>query len=127
VAGGRGFSLIEVLISVVIFSAVILALAGLAFQVARRSTRATDQAQLMGMLQSKVDLAATIAFDSLSLVAGCDTTITGNVQIIGCITITSQTTRMADVLVTARTSVPGGRPDTVRMQRSKPRLPIPIS
>lgn len=115
------------MISVVIFSAVILALAGLAFQVARRSTRATDQAQLTGVLQSKVDKAATITFDSLSLITGCDTTTTGNVQIIGCITMTAQTTRLADLLVVVRTSVPGGRPDTVRMTRSKSRLPIPIS
>jgi prepilin-type N-terminal cleavage/methylation domain-containing protein len=123
----RGFSLIEVLISVVIFSAVILALAGLAFQVARRSTRATDQTQVMGMMQSKVDLATTMTFDSLSLIVGCDTTTTGNVQIIGCITITAQTSRQADLMVVVRTSVPGGRPDTLLMTRSKPRLPIPIT
>lgn len=122
----RGFSLIEVLISVVIFSAVILALAGLAFQVARRSTRATDQTQLMGVLQSKVDLAATIRFDSLSVIAGCDTTVTGNVRIIGCITVTATTPRLTDILVVVRTTVPGGQPDTVRLTRSKSRLPIPI-
>ena len=110
------------------FDLVVLAGAlGLAFQVARRSTRSTDQTQLMGVLQSKVDLAATISFDSLSLITGCDTTTTGNVKIIGCVTITSSSTRLKDVMVVVKTTVPTGRPDTVRLTRAKPRQTIPIT
>ena len=55
--------MVEVIISLVIFSAVILGLAGLAFQVAKRSTRATDQALLMSVLLAKVDKVATVPFD----------------------------------------------------------------
>lgn len=118
--------MIEILISVVIFSAVILALAGLAFQVARRSTRSTDATFIMATLQSRVDLAATVAFDSLTWINGCDTTTTGTVQIIGCTAVTATTPKLSSILVTVRTNVPGGRPDTIALTRAKPRLAIPL-
>jgi len=121
-----GFSLIEVMISVVIFSAVILSLGGLAFQVARRSTRASHQAFVMAALQGRVDQAASVPFDSLALVTGCDTTVSGPVRIYGCTTIVSSTPRVADLAIVVRTSIPGNAPDTVRMTRSKTRTPIPI-
>ncbi len=121
-----GFSLIEVMISVVIFSAVILSLAGLAFQVARRSTRATHQALVMSALQARVDRASTVPFDSLALITGCDTTISGSVRVYGCTTITSSTPRLADLAIVVRSNIPGNPPDTVRLTRGKTRTPIPI-
>lgn len=102
-----------------------MALAGLAFQVAKRSTKSSDNAYLMGELQSRVDLAATMRFDSLSLIAGCDTTNTGNVRIIGCTTVTDISARLKDVRIVVSTNVPGGRPDTVNMRRGKPDRPVP--
>jgi prepilin-type N-terminal cleavage/methylation domain-containing protein len=121
-----GFSLIEVIISVVIFSAVILGLAGLAFHVARRSTRATHQAHVMSGLQGRVDRAASVPFDSLPALVGCDTTASGAVRIYGCTTIVSSTPRLADLAIVVTTNVPGNRPDTIRLTRSKVRTPIPI-
>ncbi len=121
-----GFSLIEVMISVVIFSAVILSLAGLAFQVARRSTRATHQALVMSVLQTRVDQASAVPFDSLSLVVRCDTTVSGAVRIYGCTTIVSSTPRIANLAIVVRTNIPGNPPDTVRLTRGKTRTPIPI-
>lgn len=121
-----GFSLIEVMISVVIFSAVILSLVGLAYQVARRSTRATHQALVMSVLRTRVDQASAVPFDSLALVTGCDTTISGAVRIYGCTTIVSSTPRLADLAIVVRTNIPGNAPDTVRLTRGKTRTPIPI-
>ena len=121
-----GFSMIEILISLVIFSAVILGLAGLSFQVARRSTRATDQTLIMAMLQDKVGLASTVPYDSLSLLAGCDTTASGAVRVIACITVTPSSVRVSNVRVVVGTTVPGGRPDTILLIRGKPRRPIPL-
>lgn len=120
----RGFSLIEVIISLVIFSGVILALAGLAFQVARKSTRATDQALLMSALLSKVDKASTVPYDSLSVIAVCDTTYSGIVQVRGCTTTQTLTAKATQIQVIVVTSVPGARPDTIIWRRS--RLPVPI-
>lgn len=114
------------MISVVIFSAVILSLAGLAFQVAKRSTRATDQALMMSVMLSKVDRAATVAFDSLSTIAGCDTTVSGVVLIQGCTNVFVVSPRLDSVRVAVRTSIAGARPDTIVMRRGKERRPVPL-
>ena len=122
----RGFSLIEVIITLVIFSAVILALCGLAFQVAKRATRATDQALVMSTLLAKVDRAATLPFDSLATSAGCDTTVSGTVSVQGCMTVFALTARLDSVRVVVQTSVPGTRPETVYMRRTRTPVAMPL-
>jgi hypothetical protein len=110
----------------VIFSVVIMSLAGLAFQVAHRSSRATDQALSMSVLLAKVDQASTTSYDSLNVVAGCDTTVSGVVKIQGCITVDSLSNVLRQVRVIVKTSVPGARPDTITFQRGRLRYPIPL-
>lgn len=122
----RGFSLVEILMSLVIFSAVILSLAGLAYQVAKKSTRATDQALLMSVLLSRVDRAATVPFDSLSLIAGCDTTLSGTVKVQSCTSVTALTARVDSIAVSVVTTVPGARADTIYMRRAKTSVPLPL-
>ena len=109
-----------------IFSGVILSLAGLAYQIARRSTRATDQALIMGRLLSKVDVAAQVPFDSLDVLTGCDTTMNNTVKVIGCYTVNAISPRTSTVTVVVRTSVPGSRIDTIILQRSRYKVPIPL-
>lgn len=122
----RGFSLIEVLISVVIFSAVILGLAGLAFQIARHSTRAMDQALVLSALVGRVDRASSVPFDSLSLLAGCDSTMSGAIRVRSCTSVTPISPRVDSIRIIVSTSVPGGRADTVIFQRSRGRNPLPL-
>jgi hypothetical protein len=110
----------------VIFSVVIMSLAGLAFQVAHRSSRATDQALSMSVLLAKVDQASTASYDSLNVLPGCDTTLSGVVKIRGCITVDSLSNVLRRVVVIVQTSVPGARPDTIRFQRGRVRYPIPL-
>jgi Tfp pilus assembly protein PilV len=114
------------MISVIIFSVVVLGLAGLAFQVAKHGTRSTDQAYVMGELLSRVDRAGTIRYDSLSSLAHCDTTLRGLIKLIGCTSIAVVSNRQSTVTITMRTTVPGGRPDTVVMTRSNQRKPLPL-
>jgi prepilin-type N-terminal cleavage/methylation domain-containing protein len=121
-----GFSLIEIMISVVIFSAVILGLAGLAFQVARHSVKATDQAFIMSVLLSKVDRASTVSYDSLSIISGCDSTLSGVVRIYGCTTVTVNSPRLTTVRVVVATSIAGAKPDTIILQRGRERRPVPL-
>ncbi len=110
----------------VIFSTVILSLAGLSLAVARRTTRATDKALVMSVLLSRVDRAATIGYDSIPLIAVCDTTLSSQVQIIACITESSLSQRIRQVRVVVRTTAPGSRPDTITFQRGRPRVGIPL-
>lgn len=114
------------MISVVIFSAVILGLAGLAFQVAKRSTRATDQALVMSVLLSRVDRAATAPYESLTTLIGCDTTMSGIVVIQGCTRVFDLSPRLDSIRVTVQTSVAGARPDTIVMRRGREKRPVPL-
>lgn len=114
------------MISLVIFSAVILGLAGLAFQVAKRGTQATDQALMMSTLLARVDRASMTPFESLSVIAGCDTVTSGTMKIMSCTRVTSISTRIDSILVAVQTTVPGTRPDTVTLRRVKNTSPVPM-
>lgn len=124
--GNAGFSLIEILITLVIFSTVILGLAGLAFRIARSSVRATDQALVMGRLLSLVDVASVVRFDSLPALTRCDSTASGTVTVVGCVVVTSLSPRVSSIRIIVSTTVPGSHPDTIVMQRSRDRAPIPL-
>jgi Tfp pilus assembly protein PilW len=121
-----GFTVVEILISLVIFSGVIMALVGLTFQVTRRSTRSTDQTLIMGTTIADADLAATVPFDSLPGIAGCRSTSTGTITIIRCTTVTALSSGVDSILIVGRTSLPGTQPDTVALVRSRLRRSIPL-
>ena len=121
-----GFTLVEIMMAVIIFAVVILSLVGLSFRVSKSSTRATDQALSMAVLLSKMDRAATTKFDSLTTIAGCDTTVSGLFTVIGCTTVTALTPRLDSIGIIVRTTLPGARPDTITMQRGKARSPVPL-
>ena len=114
------------MISVVIFSAVILSLAGLSFQVAKRSVRSTDQALIIASMQTRVDHLTAVSTDSLAGLATCDTTVRGNATVIGCVTVVATGLRTDSVRVVVRTNVAGGKPDTVYFMRAKNRVPVPL-
>lgn len=114
------------LISLVIFSMVVLGLAGLSFQVAKRSTRATDQALVTSVMLSHLDRATTIAYDSLYLLPACDTSTSGLAIITACTTVTVTSPRISSVRIVVQTNVPAGRPDTVTFDRGKVRRPVPL-
>ncbi len=121
-----GFTLVEIMMAVVIFSMVILSLVGLSFRIAKSSTRATDQALGMAALLSRVDRAATTPFDSLPNLVGCDTTASGLYRVIGCTSVTSTSPRLDSVQIIISTTLASSRPDTVNLQRGKERRPVPL-
>jgi hypothetical protein len=114
------------MISVIIFSVVVLGLAGLAFQVAKHGTRSTDQAYVMGELFTRVDKASTIRYDSLNSIAHCDTLLRSTIKLIGCTSIAVVSNRQSTVTITMQTTVPGGRADTIVLTRSSQRKPLPL-
>jgi prepilin-type N-terminal cleavage/methylation domain-containing protein len=122
----RGFTLVEVLITIVIFSTVILALAGLAWQIAQRTTRSTDLALQLAMQVSAADHAVAVPFDSLSQLLRPDTVWSGAVRITATYVINPISAVRKDVYVITQTSVPGTRPDTIVLQRGISRDPIPL-
>lgn len=124
--GRSGFSLIEVTISIVIFSVVILGLAGLAFQLAKRSTRATDQALHMGRQLAASDRAVTVPYDSINALLKPDTVMSGPISVVVKYTIDSVSAVRKDVRIITSTSVAGARTDTIVIQRGRIRYPIPL-
>jgi hypothetical protein len=104
----------------------VLGLAGLGFQVARRTTRSTDRALLMSVMNARVDRASTVRFDSLSTIATCDSVISGNARVIGCTTLVPVTNVRTDARVVVWTTIPGSVPDTIVVQRSRVRYPFPL-
>ena len=122
----RGFTLVEIMMAVVIFSIVILSLVGLSFQVAKYSTRATDQALGMAALLAHVDRAATTTFDSLPGIVGCDTTVSGLYRVAGCTAVANLSPRLDSIQIIVRSTLPGARPDTINMERGKERRPVPL-
>lgn len=122
----RGFTLVEIMMAVVIFSMVILSLVGLSFRIAKSSTRATDQALGMAEMLSKVDQASSTPFDSLPNIVGCDTTASGLFRVVGCTTVTGTSPRLDSIQIIVKTTLAGSRPDTMNMQRGKERRPVPL-
>ena len=122
----RGFTLVEIMMAVVIFSIVILSLVGLSFQVAKYSTRATDQALGMAALLAHVDRASTTTFDSLPGIVGCDTTVSGLYQVAGCTAVATLSPRLDSIQIIVQSTLPGARPDTINMERGKERRPVPL-
>jgi len=122
----RGFTLVEIMMAVVIFSIVILSLVGLSFQVAKNSTRASDQALGMAALLAKVDVVVATAFDSLPNLAGCDTAVSGISSVVGCTAVTSLSPRLDSIQIIVTSTLPGARPDTINLQRGKERRPVPL-
>jgi Tfp pilus assembly protein PilV len=114
------------MVAVVIFSIVIMSLVGLSFQVAKHSTRSTDQALGMAVLLAKVDQASTASYDSLALGTKCDTTLSGLYKVIGCSKVDTISVRLKTDSIKVWTSLPGT--DTVRLvlQRGKERRPVPL-
>jgi Tfp pilus assembly protein PilV len=114
------------MISVVIFSAVILGLVGLTFQVAKHSTRATDDAYKLAALFSQMDRAMTLPYDSLLQHAGCDTTVNGGVSIVTCMSVTPFSNRGSNLSLSASTSTAGSTTDSLVFTRFRVRLPVPL-
>ncbi len=114
------------MVAVVIFSVVIMSLVGLSFQVARHSTRSSDQALTMAVLLSKVDQGSIATYDSLKIGTKCDTTLSGFYRVIGCAKIDTVSIRVKTDSIKVWTTLAGT--DTVRivLQRAKERRPVPL-
>jgi len=121
-----GFTLVEIMMAVVIFSIVILSLVGLSFQVAKNSTRATDQALGMAALLAEVDQVVATPFDSLPGIVGCDTTVSGVSSVVGCTAVTSLSPRLDSIQIIVTSTLPSARPDTINIERGKERRPVPL-
>jgi len=110
----------------VVFSAVILGLAGLSLQIADRTVKSTDQALVMAVQLAGTDRATAVDFDSLNTLLTPDTIISGQVTVTVTYVVIAVSSTRDSVLVITATSVPGMTPDTIAILRSRVRYPIPL-
>lgn len=114
------------IISLVIFSAVVLSLAGLAFRIAQRGTKATNEALQMAVQIAGADRATGVPYDSLSTLLTPDTITSGKVTVVISYVVDSISTVRKDVKVITSTSIPGTKSDTITIQRGRTRYPVPL-
>jgi prepilin-type N-terminal cleavage/methylation domain-containing protein len=113
-----GFTLIEIMVTIVLMAIVLLALAPLTLQVARLSSMATVDAQRTAVLSGEVSRIEAEEFDDLPAGTSCVDFSSADFPHTKCTTVTdidSETKRVTVIV----TPVNGGPPDTTVVQRSK--------
>lgn len=103
----------------------ILALVGLSFRVAQRTTESTDNALLMAALQARLDRALVIDYDSLGTLAGCATSAWNAATVSTCTTVTVTSPRTVDVGIKVVSTLPGSDTLSFTLERAEERMPLP--
>jgi len=122
-----GLSLIEILVALGILSAVLIALGGLMFQVARHTRRAAAVGYRSAAATSAATWAQTISWDSVDASVGCRQDTTGLLEYTRCIAVQQATSTVKEIEVVIS---PNGRlvvsPETVLVYRTKPKSASPF-
>jgi prepilin-type N-terminal cleavage/methylation domain-containing protein len=122
IRGSReGFTLVEIVVAMTILSVVMVTLAGLTFQTARRSISAQGNDQRQAVVMQQLNQMAAVPYDSLGAgsYTGC-TTITASFGYTRCLTMTQVNTNLRRMTIIITPTQPLWRADTVRVERKKP-------
>jgi type II secretory pathway pseudopilin PulG len=123
-----GISLLEVLVALGILSAVLIALGGLMFQVARNTRQSAVVGYRSAAITSASAWAGGLEWDSIDGSIGCTSDSSGLMAYTRCLTVANPTTRTKELTVVVS---PFGAlialPETVVVHRSKPRLVSPFN
>ncbi|NIM49208.1 MAG: hypothetical protein GTN62_04610 [Gemmatimonadales bacterium] len=121
--GDAGISLVEIMIALSILAAVLVALGGLMFQVARHTRQSAAAGYRSAAVTSAAAWARGLAWDSLDTAIGCTTDTTGLLTYSKCVTVQTLSTNLKRVtVVISPTGSLVALPDTVEVDRNKPRL-----
>ena len=123
-----GASLVEIVMALGILSAVLIALGGLMFQVARHTRQSAVAAYRSAALTDEAAWARALPWQRVDAdsVGGCDADTTGPMTFSRCVFVAQVSTieRHVTVVITP-TGTLLGRPDTVVVGRTKPRAASP--
>jgi prepilin-type N-terminal cleavage/methylation domain-containing protein len=110
-----GFSLMEVVVSIVLLGVILVALAGLTFQTAQRTVQLADASARQGVLLQEVNRISAIPYSMITAQAGCDSLFADNHRFQRCVSVAQigQTRRVTIVLNSGRLQ----RPDSVVFTR----------
>ncbi len=119
-----GVTLVEVIVALAILSAVLIALAGLMFDVSlgtRRSAALSYRSAAAQMAQAWI---AALPWDSLSTAVGCTSGTAGQLAYSRCVTVEDLSSKRKRVtIVITPTGALTAPPDTIVVDRAKP-LPL---
>jgi prepilin-type N-terminal cleavage/methylation domain-containing protein len=117
----HGVSLIEVLVALVILSIALSALAGLSYEVARRSFDSAIESYGIGVATAQLGRLAVLDYDSLAAQAGCVDVDDDYFPHERCISVSDVSTKVLEVTLIITPDVAFSDADTVQFQRSKPK------
>lgn len=130
VNGQSGTSLVEIVMALGILSVVLIALGGLMFQVARHTRQSAVSSYRSAALSGEAGWAQVLPWGRVDgdSVGGCVADTTGPMTYSRCVFVAqlSPQDRRVTVVITP-TGTLSGRPDSVIVQRTKPRLPSPLA
>jgi prepilin-type N-terminal cleavage/methylation domain-containing protein len=123
----EGFSIVEVVVSMVLMAVILTALAGLTYTTARQSVRNGDNTTLQAASLGAVNRFSALPYSTLTGAAGCDTVGVANNRFQRCVTVT-QVSGARNVQVVTRalqrsTNLP---PTTVSFTRVAPSTGNPL-
>lgn len=123
----QGVSLVEVIVAMTLLGVVLSSLAGLTFQVSRRSLNAAAEGYRQGILMQEVNRMTTTPWTLLTGAAGCTTVTGGTFPHTRCVTVSNLSTTVRRVRVIVTPSQPGVQPDTITFERSSAPAANPLS
>lgn len=123
-----GVSLIEIMLALTIMAVALLAIGGLMFQVARHAEQSMVASYRSAAVTSAAAWVQALPWDSLDTMAGCTSDTIGVFEYDQCLTVQTLSPKLKRATVaiqsTGRLTI---RPDTVVVDRNKPRLISPLS
>jgi prepilin-type N-terminal cleavage/methylation domain-containing protein len=127
--GTRGVSLLEVVVALAILSVVLLSLTGIMWQMGRHARISGAVGARSAALESAVSLAQAARWDSLLAMVGCAADSSGQLAYTRCFEVTTLSASLKEVRVIV-TPTGGGTtviPETLTVQRTRPRLRSPLN
>lgn len=116
--GGRGFTLIETLVAVMLLSVGVLALGLLLLRSSRLASASATTVHATASLATVVSRLHAVPFNGLAAGTTCDTTTAAPYPHIRCTEVTDLSTTVKEVQVVVSPASAALKPDTVRFRRS---------
>ena len=127
-ARNRGVSMIEIMLALTILAIALLAMGGLMWQVAQHTRRATAVGYRTAAAASAAAWVQSVPWDSLDAWASCQADTIGLFTFDRCLTVQTLSLKLKRATVAIQsTGALSVRPDTVVVDRNKPRLLSPLT
>ncbi len=117
----RGFSLIEIMVALTILSSVLVAMAGLMFQVGQQTRTSARETYQTAAIQQGAAYVSALSWANIDDAVGCTSDTTGLMEYNQCISVSGSGDDKLITLIITPTGVFAGRPDTLTVYRHKAR------